>query len=542
METAPQEIARVLEPALNEDPARQAVVASSGALTYAELDERANRWAGALREQGLGRGDRVAVSLPNDLDIVACFHGAMRLGAVWVGLNEALAAPEKAFMLGHSEAKLMLCGAECATQVAAHGEALPDGFRSLVVAGAGSEDWAAAVAAADPGSPGVTVDPFAPAGIAYTSGTTGFPKGVTQSQWNLLLPGAYLNATRSYGTELRKGDCFPLTILNMLVLTTLLTAQAKGLAVIMDRVSSDAVAKWVREERATVWNGPPPLLYTLAHDDNVAPADLQSLQEVWSGGADTPEAIRSAFESKFGVEVRGTYGLTEAPTMVTIEVPGTAHVEGSSGTPLPHLELTIRDADGEVQPTGATGEICIGPRDGAEIGARLADDWGAEPGSGDAPEYRLMLGYWNQPEETAKALAGGYLRTGDAGSLSAEGLLTVSDRISLMLNRGGANVYPAEIERVVTAVDGVDSCGVFGVPDERLGERVAILVQFKPGHDGDLANVIDQVRTELASYKVPELVAAVEGLPRNAMNKIDRRALAKLGAPLVQRLPRARAA
>jgi long-chain acyl-CoA synthetase len=328
----------------------------------------------------------------------------------------------------------------------------------------------------------------------------------------------------------------------MLVLTTLLTAQAKGLAVVMDRVSSDAVAKWVREERVTVWNGPPPLLYTLAHDDAVAPTDLQSLREVWSGGADTPEAIRSAFESKFGVEVRGTYGLTEAPTMVTIERPGTKHVEGSSGTPLPHLEVTIREAAGERQPAGVTGEICIGPRDADEIGARLAEDWGADPGAGDAPEYRLMLGYWNQREETTKALAGGFLRTGDAGSIDDDGLLTVSDRISLMLNRGGANVYPAEIERVVTAVDGVDSCGVFGVPDERLGERVAILVQFKAGHDGDLAFVIDQVRAELASYKVPELVATVDALPRNAMNKIDRRALAKLGRPLVERLPRPSAA
>jgi long-chain acyl-CoA synthetase len=335
METPPEEIARVLEPALSEDPGRQAIVASSGALTYAELDERANRWANALREQGLKRGDRVAVSMPNDLDIVAAFHGAMRLGAVWVGLNEALAAPEKAFMLGHSETKLMLCGAECADQIAAQADELPDGFRSLVVAGLGSDEWSAAIAAAETGSPGVSVDPFAPAGIAYTSGTTGFPKGVTQSQWNLLLPGAFLNATRGYDTELRKGDCFPLTILNMLVLTTLLTSQAKGLAVIMDRVSSDAVAKWVREERATVWNGPPPLLYTLAHDDNIASADLQSLQEVWSGGADTPEAIRSAFESKFGVEVRGTYGLTEAPTMVTIEVPGRPARSASARAPAP---------------------------------------------------------------------------------------------------------------------------------------------------------------------------------------------------------------
>ena len=541
MVAPPTEIARLLEPALSEDPHRHAVIASSGTMTFAELDERANRWAGALREQGVSTGDRVAVSMPNDLDIVAAFHGAMRLGAVWVGLNEALAAPEKAYMLTHSEAKVLLCGNAMAKEI--ESETVPDRLRSLIVAGAGSEGWSSALAAAETTAPSISVDPFAPAGIAYTSGTTGFPKGVVQSQWNLLLPGAYLNATRGYDNTLRKGDCFPLTILNMMVLTTLLTSQAKGLAVIMDKVSSDAVTKWVREEQVTVWNGPPPLLYSLAHDEKVAPSDLRSLREVWSGGADCPESIRGAFESKFGVEVRGTYGLTEAPTMVTIEIPGTKHVEGSSGTPLPHLEVSIRDETGGRQPTGEVGEICIGPRDPETVRARLAEDWGVDSGpAGAPPEYRLMLGYWNQPDESAAALAGGFLRTGDVGSLDSAGLLTISDRISLMLNRGGANIYPAEIERVVMGIADVDDCGVFGVPDERLGERVAILVQFAVGADADLAAVIEQVNSELAPYKVPELVASVDSLPRNAMGKIDRRELVRVGTPLVERLPRTSAA
>jgi acyl-CoA synthetase (AMP-forming)/AMP-acid ligase II len=533
MLVAPREIGRVLEPALEADPARVAIVAASGEMTYAELDARANRWARLLREQGVASGDRVAASLPNDLEIVAAFHGAMRLGAIWVGINEALAGPEKAFMLGDSGAKLLLCGAGTAAQLAALPEGSPAGLRTLVV---GEAEWSAALAAADPEPLDIAVDPHAPAGIAYTSGTTGFPKGVIHSQWNLLLPGAYLNATRGYDDTLRKGDCFPLTILNMMTLTTLLTAQAKGTAVIMDKVSSDAVARWVREERVTVWNGPPPLLYSMAHDDRIPGADLASLREVWSGGADCPESIRGTFEAKFGAPVRSTYGLTEAPTVVAIEVPGTPHREGSSGTPLPHIEVSIRDADGNRRPAGEPGEICIGPRPAAEIGRRLGDDWGVEPGDAPLPEYRLMLGYWDRPEASAEALDAGYLRTGDAGSIDATGLLTVSDRISLMLNRGGANVYPAEVERVVMSVEGVDGCGVFGVPDERLGERVAILVQFEADAVADLAPVIDRIRAELAPYKVPELAATVADLPRNAMGKVDRKALVKLGTPLVERL------
>ena len=533
MTAEPRDVARVLDPALEEDPSRVAVVAASGELTYAELDARANRWARALHGLGLAAGDRVAAALPNDLEIVAAFHGAMRLGAIWVGINEALAGPEKAFMLGDSQAKVLLCRADTAAQLADLPTGAPADLVTVVVDEA---DWTAALAAAGTEPLGVAIDPFAPAGLAYTSGTTGFPKGVIHSQWNLLLPGAYLNATRGYDASLRKGDCFPLTILNMMTLTTLLTAQAKGTAVIMDKVSSDAVARWVRTEQVTVWNGPPPLLYSRAHDDRIPAGDLASLREVWSGGADCPESIRGAFEAKFGAPVRSTYGLTEAPTVVAIEVPGTPHREGTSGTPLPHIEVSIRDAEGNRLAPGQAGEICIGPRPAAEIGARLRDDWAIDPVVGPLPEYRPMLGYWGRPEASSEALAAGYLRTGDAGSIDAAGLLTVSDRINLMLNRGGANVYPAEVERVVMSIDGVDGCGVFGVPDERLGERVAILIEFESGTAQDLAPIIDRVAAELAPYKVPELGARIDRLPRNAMGKVDRKKLAALGAPMVERL------
>lgn len=540
MVSPPREVARVLDRALNEDSERLAIVARSGGLTYAELDRRADRWGRALREQGVDRGDRVAVCMPNDLDILCAFHGAMRLGAVWVGVNQALAPPEKAYMLRHSEARVLLCEADTAAQVQAQGEAVPEQLRTLVAAGEGSEQWQAAVAAQAAEPLGVTVDPYAPAGIAYTSGTTGFPKGVVQSQWNLLLPGTYLNATRRYGTDLRKGDCFPLTILNMMVLTTLLTSQAGGRAVIMDRVSAEVVAEWVSREMVTVWNGPPPLLYTLAQDARIAASDLKSLTEVWSGGADCPESIRHAFESKFGVEVRGTYGLTEAPTVVSIEVPDTEHLAGSSGVPLPHLEVTIRDPAGRRVDVGQPGEICIAARRPAEIEERLGEDWGIETAAEhlELPEYRPMLGYWNQPDASAVALGEGFLRTGDVGMLRRAGDLVVSDRISLVLNRGGANVYPAEIERVVMSFPQVDGCGVFGVADERLGERVAMLIQFEPASEPDLSAVLDHCRSELAAYKVPELVAAVSVLPRNAMGKIDRRELAKIGQPLVARVGR----
>lgn len=526
-------IALVLEPALDEDPERRAVVARSGELTYAGLDAAANRWAHALGDQGVSAGDRIGVSMPNDLDIVAAFHGAMRLGAVWVGINEALAAPERAYILRDSEAGIFLCGGGTAEAISGVAGEMPDGLRVVDVTATGENGWQAALAAQSTEPIGVSVDPLAAAGIAYTSGTTGFPKGVVHSQYNMLAPGAYLNATRHYDEGLRKGDCFPLTILNLMILTTLLTSQARGLQVIMERVSAETVGRWVRDERVTVWNGPPPILYSMAHDDSITPADLRSLQEVWSGGADIPESIRNAFESKFGVEVRGTYGLTEAPTMVTIEVPGAIHVHGSSGLPLPHLELSIRDENGRPLEPGEVGELCVGPARPEAIAGRLVDDWSGDVAAAELPVYRPMLGYWNKPQETAEALKGGVLHTGDAGTINERGELSISDRISLMLNRGGANVYPAEVERIVVSFPAVDSCGVFGVPDERLGERVAVLVQPKPGDQVDPLALVEHCRSRLAAYKVPEWVAVVESLPRNAMGKVDRRRLAEIGGELV---------
>ena len=169
----------------------------------------------------------------------------MRLGAVWVGVNRALADPEKRWLLDDCGASLLLTDAP-----------LDDAGVAVI----DLSTWRAAVEAADDGPLDVDVDPHAPAGLAYTSGTTGRPKGAVHSQHNLLLPGAVLVETRGYGPDLRKGDCFPFTVLNMAVLTTLLVSQARGTSIVMDRIDAEGVAEWIRAEAVTTWNGPPALL------------------------------------------------------------------------------------------------------------------------------------------------------------------------------------------------------------------------------------------------------------------------------------------
>jgi long-chain acyl-CoA synthetase len=494
MPSVPPSVARVLDVALADDPGREALVTRSRRLTYADLDREADRAAHALRDLGVRTGDRVAASLPNDADVVVAFHGAMRLGAVWLGVNRALAPPEKQHLLHDAGATVFLCDDE-----------LPDlGVRTVDLA-----TWRATVAAATDGPVGVDVDPHAPAGIAYTSGTTGHPKGAVHSQHNLLVPGAVLVEARGYDTSLRKGDCFPFTVLNMAVLTTLLVSQAGGCSIVMDRIDAEGVAEWIRAERVTTWNGPPALLHTLAHDDAIAAADLASLTEVWTGGADCPEAIRSAFEAKFGLPVLATYGLSEAPTVVAIDPVDGRHVAGASGRPLPHLAVRVRGDDGRELPAGETGELCVAPAPG--------DD-----------RYRLMLGYWERPDATAGTLAGDELHTGDLGFLDEDGYLHVRDRKSLVVIRGGANVYPAEVERVLQEVPELAAAAVVGVPDERLGERVAAVVELAAGAAFDEDAVRAHCLANLARYKVPERFVVVEALPRNAMGKISRTQLPDL--------------
>ena len=508
----PRSVAEVFDPVVEEDPERLMLVTRSARWTYAELDQRADSSAAALASMGVVAGDRVAVALPNDAEIVASFHGAMRLGAVWVGVNRALAPPEKAYILRDSGAKLLLCDSDTIDQLRRDDLGLESVRRVVVDSGTDGDEWRSALEAATGAKRPTSVDPYGPAALAYTSGTTGHPKGAVHSQYNLLVPGAALVASRGYGPALRKGDCLPLTILNMHVLTTLLVAQAGGCSVIMDRIDAAGVAEWVRDHGVTTWNGPPALLYSLSHDLSIDPADLSSLEEVWTGGADCPEALRSAFAERFGHGVTSTYGLTEAPTVVSMDPRDGQHRLGASGIPLPHLRVTISDDDGIEVPISETGEICLSGYDDGP--------WGGV--------YRPPLGYWQRPDSSADLVRGGVLHTGDLGYVDADGFLYVRDRQNQMIIRGGANVYPAEVERVLQEVTEVEACAVFGVSDERLGERVVAAVQLAAGAQVSPEDLTKHCNAELARYKVPEKFIFVRAFNRNSMGKIDRRRLREL--------------
>jgi acyl-CoA synthetase (AMP-forming)/AMP-acid ligase II len=482
-------IAHVLDAPLAERPDAAAVVARSATLTYRELDTAANAAAAGLWARGVRPGDRVAACLPNDLAVVAAFHGTQRIGAIWVGIGEALTEPEQRSLFEDCAPAAVLAGPQCKLSDPA---VITESQWSDLCAGA-------------PAAPRVETDPHAPAGIAYTSGTTGRPKGIVHSQHNLLLPGAVLVAARGWGPSLRKGDCLPLTILNMLVLTTLLTAQAGGCCIVMDRRDAEGIAEWVTRERIGVWNGAPAQLYDLARHPEL---DLSALTEIWSGGGDCSDQLRETFRSVHGQHIRATYGLTEAPTVVAIDPVGQQRQGSASGRVLPHLAVTACDAAGAALAPGAEGEL--------RIQAAATGPW--------AGAWTPLLGSWEDGEVRPSCDAG---MTGDIGTVDADGWLTVVGRRKVVVVRGGANVYPAEVERVLTASPDVAAAAVFGIPDERLGERVAALVQ-PVGSRVDLDELRAACTRELARYKVPQVWASVSSLPTNAMGKVTRTGLAEL--------------
>ena len=491
--------------------AAEALVGRFRRLTYAEVQTESERVAAGLATLGVGAGDRVAGCLANHPEIVIAFLATQRLGAIWVGVNRALAPPEKLHQLKDSGAVVFL--ADAATIAEVDRDAAPDLTFTVAVDVTASDPWSSLPAdlsnheegggtatLADVGQ----LDPYAPAAIAYTSGTTGRPKGVVHSQHNLLLVGAVLAVGRS-GSH-RTGVCLPLTILNLQVLGPLSVLRTGGCCVTMDRIDAPGVADWVKRERITILSAVPTIVHDLMTDPAIDPGDLATLQSLGAGGL-CSDQVQERYEARFGRRVQSVYGLTEAPTIVTMPRPGDPVSVGSSGRALPHLRVEILGPDGRPASCATSGEISVVPAD--------SGPW--------AGCWTPMLGYWQQTEATHRALAGTRLRTGDIGRVDEGGNLFVSGRADSVIRRGGANVYPAEVERVLNTAGAVAGSIVFGVVDERLGQRPVAALEPRPGCVIDLDDLRAHLAENLARYKIPADIYVLDRLPRNQMGRVVER-------------------
>lgn len=507
----PQTIGQVLDRQLRRDPAKLALVGRSARYSYGELDEQVARTAAVFHAQGIRQYDRIAACLPNDVDIIVALLACARLGAIWVGVNRPLAAPEKVFVLQDSGASLYLTDPQGCEEIATQRDKLP-ALRQLICVDpvSSASDWHELLrAVATEPCPVVTVDPFEPAAIAYTSGTTGRPKGAVHSHHNILLPGAIQVHAGSYGPDCPQGVMLPLTILNLMVLAPMVAFQDGSCCVCMDSVKPEDIARWVRQERVGHFASVPTVIQDLLTSPLVQPEDLATLGHPDIGGAGIPQECQRLYLERFGRRMTVAYGMTEAPTIVTRTDADSVPQEELCGRAVEQLEILILDETDQSLPQGEIGEICVRP---------------AVAGS-YANVYTTMLGYWNRPEATAAALRSGMYHTGDIGFLDETGQLFIRGRQNDLIIRGGANVYPAEVERVLAVHTAVAGVAVLGLADDRLGQRVAAVIELsETARAADKVALVAQLQShcleQLARYKVPEQIRFIDKLPRNAMNKI----------------------
>ena len=505
----PRDVASVLDRHLDSRADEEALVDPNRRLTYSTLDCAIGAATALFAALGVGSGDRVAASLPNCCDIVVAFMATQRLGAIWVGFNTVLSPNEKRHILNHSGARLLLTNMRGAETFDTFASDVPNVLNVLVVDDTSRDGgWPSVFTSDTAAAPTrAEIDSFAPAAIMYTSGTTGSPKGVVHSQHNMITLCAAGSTAGLLQHNGRRGVILPLTVTNLMILGPLLAFWNGAACVCGQSTKAPDVVAWIERERIETCAMVPTIIYDILQTD----LDLPPYYRMASGGAPLPMPIRDAFKARHGYPLGGSYGLTEAPTAIA-ETRGMEAPSGASGLVLPHLVVSIRNSDDVPVPTGEVGEVCVS--------AVSEGEW--------ANVYTPALGYWQDAEKSAALLRHGLLHTGDMGRLDENGWLYLADRSSELILRGGSNIYPAEVERVLYDHADVAACALVGKPDLRMGMRTVAFIQPARA-DFQQARMIEELtalcQTSLAKYKTPDEWIFVEEFPRNAMGKILKPAL-----------------
>jgi long-chain acyl-CoA synthetase len=503
--------AMMLESAARAQPDAIFLVDGDRRLAYAEVDQLACRFANALDSLGISRGDRVALLIPNVLELVTCEIGVLKAGAIAVPITVTAPGPEVGKLLTDSEARVLVVH-ESYLEAGLEGFDSADTCQELVVANLpGSEvcpDGAQRLA--DMASVAEDVYETAPTApddealILYTSGTAGEPKGVLLSHFNLYFQASYMAFDFWQPTSedvilmVAPGShLFGQTLINVACMVT-------AALVMMPRFEPEAFLKTVQSERVTFFAGVPTIAHFMLSAPFVDNFDLSSLRRVMFGGAPIAAETLQRFAERFDLEAIVGYGLTEgvpvtyySAAMMTDAPPG-AVGKAAWGT-----SIRIVGEDGDDVLPGEVGEVIV-----------------------RAPH--ICLGYHNRPQETTQAFRGGWFHTGDVGKMDAEGNLFLVDRLKDVIKRSGYSVYPAEVERVLHSHPAVGEAAVVGVPDEKIGEEIKAFVVLKPGAEASEEDLIEHCKSQLAAYKYPRSVEFQEELPKSGVGKVLRRKLRKL--------------
>ena len=465
-----------------EDPAGPAVADSTTSLTNTELLARVQAVGSQLADLGIASGDVVALRLTNRVEFVILLFAAWRLGATITPVNPALTDVEVARQLDDSAAKLLIIEEDSAGVGDVPILAVTDLARETTVEVAPVQDTSALAL------------------LIYTSGTTGTPKGVMLDHANLDAMTAMGRDALKIGPDDRCLLILPLFHVNGIVVSILTPLLVGASVVIGDRFNPNTFFDTIEKNRPTFFSAVPTIYSMLAAlPDDVRP-DTSSVRFAVCGAAPASGELLARFENRYGFPLVEGYGLSEATCGSTINPVDGLRKPGTVGLPFPGQELRVLGEDGHPAPAGENGEVEV-------CGANV------------------MRGYLGRPDDTAAVINDGWLRTGDVGHLDDDGYLTLVGRSKEMIIRGGENIYPKEIEDVLSGHPAVLEAAVVGAPDEKWGEIVVAFVQARPGAMVDVDALKVRCREQLSGYKRPTAIHVLESLPKNTVGKVDKRSL-----------------
>ena len=501
-------LAAVLRTRAASSPDGIATIEPSGRTTWAQMDATANRVANALAADGVRAGDRVVFIGANSAVALEVLHGAARLGAIGVPVNSRLAVPEVAHILGDADPAVVVLGADEAHLLPATAD-LPHLARVVHLGQADGAtpfaDWIADVPATDPGH---VADPDDTCVIFYTSGTTGLPKGIELTGDNLGQATGQMQ--RDLELDTTSVASAPVPFFHVAGFGLAMVATIDGAALLLEQATTPAaLVDLLITRQVTHAVLVPTLLQVMVNMPETREQDWSRLRYVIYGAMPIPLPVLEAANEVLGCRFIQKYGLTETTGGGTVlgpddhtPDPATSQRLRSAGRPMDGAEVRVVGPDSlEPLPVGERGEVAI--RGGC-----------------------VMKGYWRNPEETAKAVGpDGWLRTGDGGSFDQDGYLYLHDRLKDMIVTGGENVYPAEVESVMTGHPDLAEVAVIGVPSDRWGESPWAVVVPRTGTHPDPDQIIAWTRERLAHFKCPVGVTIQDALPRNATGKLLKRDL-----------------
>jgi len=503
-----------LHRAAQQHPNETATICAGRKRTFLELRQRVSRLAGALRQQGMREGDRIAMLALNSDHYLEYYLAVPWAGAVVNPINFRWSLPEIIYSLNDSESVALFVDEHFSQHIEALLDACPY-LRFLVFCGEGpcpeyAKDLESLIDAADPiGDVDTDVAGDELLGVFYTGGTTGTPKGVMLSHRNVCASGLALLAEGLFqegAVGLHAAPMFHLA--DMMVSTGLLLRG--GTHVMIPAFKPELVLHAIAATKVTDTLLVPAMLQALVDHPSLKDHELGSLRNLLYGASPASESLLDrAMQALPSAAFYQGYGMTEVAAVASVLPPSqhlpAARAQGrlrSAGRGACHVQLRVVDAEDKELPRGQIGEVIVrGPN--------------------------VMLGYLNKPEATQAALRGGWMHTGDMGTMDEEGYITIVDRLKDMIISGGENIYCVEVENAIAKHPAVASCAVIGIPSQEWGELVHAVVVLKPGQSLSQDTLYAHCKSLIAGYKCPRSLELIEALPISGAGKVLKTELRK---------------